>query len=176
MKRTTLSALLFGLVLTLGLTGTSNAQFNEETSWSSSRNINSSSSWTAGPGGITTLSHETFRGHDAVDTTRVTPGRINHSSNRNDFGGFTETGRMSRPVPGGIETTGFNNAGGWRTNNGFEMNMGHGGNYARGTDSFSRFDSSSGFRDFNGFGGNGGGTRFNTYNEFGGGNTWTRGW
>lgn len=175
MKRTTLSALLFGLVLALGLTGTSNAQFFEETSWSSSRNYNSNSSWTTGPGGTTTLSHETWKGHDAIDTTRVTPGRINHSSNRTDFGGFNETGRMSRPVPGGFETTGFQNGGGWRTNNGFEMNMGRGGNYTRGTDSFSRFDSSSGFRNFNGFGGSSG-TRFNSYNEVGGGNTWRRDW
>jgi len=84
-------------------------------------------------------------------------------------------GRMSRPIVGGVETTGFNNAGGWRTNNGVEINMGRGGNYTRGTDSFSRFDSNSGFREVDRFGGSSI-NRFNNYNEVGGGNTWTRGW
>lgn len=175
MKRTTLSALLLGMVLALGMTGISNAQFYEETTWSSSRNYNSNYSWTTGPGGTTTRSQETFRGHDAVDTTRFGSGRINHTSNRTEFGGFNETGRMSRPVVGGVETSGFSNGGGWRTSNGVEMNMGRGGNYTRGTDSFSRFDSNSGFNDFNGFGGSSS-NRFNSYNEVGGGNTWRRDW
>jgi hypothetical protein len=175
MKRTTLSALLLGMVLALGMTSTSNAQFYEETSWSSSRNYNSNTSWSVGPGGMTTHTTENFGGHDAMNTTVITPTRINHTSNRTDFGGYNEIGRTTRPVPGGIETTGFNNNGAWRTTNGSEINMGSGGNYVRGSNTFNGFDSSSGFRDFNGFGGSSG-TRFDNYNEVGGGNTWYRGW
>jgi hypothetical protein len=167
--------MLLGLVLALGMSSSSNAQFYEETSWSSSRSFSSNSSWNVGPGGITTNTQETWRGHDAVDTTFVSPSRINQSSSRTDFGGYNEVGRMTRPVPGGVETLGLNNSGGWRTTNGTEVNMGVGGNYVRGGNTFNGYDSNSGFRDFNGFGGSSS-NRFNNYNEVGGGNTWYREW
>jgi hypothetical protein len=175
MKRTTLSALLFGLVLALGLTSTSNAQFSEETSWSSSRNSSTTETWSAGFGGTTFHSQQTFGGHDAMTATRVSPDRFQRTEMRSDFGGYNEIGRISRPVVGGIENTGFNNSGAWRTSNGAHFNMGQGGDYARGVNTFSGFDSSSGFREIGGFGG-GSGTRFNNHNEFGGGNTWRRDW
>ncbi|MFM7118090.1 MAG: hypothetical protein ACKO9H_05425 [Planctomycetota bacterium] len=175
MKRTTLSALLLGMVLALGMTSTSNAQFSEETSWSSSRTSSTNETWSAGFGGTTFRSQQTFGGHDEMTTMRVSPDRFQRSEMRSDFGGYNEIGRMSRPAVGGIENTGYNNSGAWRTSNGAYFNMGQGGDYARGVNTFSGFDSSSGFREIGGFGG-GSGTRFNNHNEFGGGNTWTRGW
>lgn len=175
MKRTTLSALLFGLVLTLGLTGTSNAQFSEDISWSSSRNSSTTQTWSTGFGGTTFHSQQTFGGHDAMTTTRVSPDRFQRTEMRSDFGGYNEIGRMSRPVVGGIENTGFNNSGAWRTSNGAEFNMGQGGDYARGINTFSGFDSSSGFREIGGFSGSNG-TRYNNYNEISGGDAWYRGW
>jgi hypothetical protein len=175
MKRTTLSALLFGLVLALGLTSTSNAQFSEETSWSSSRNSNTTETWSAGFGGTTFHSQQTFGGHDAMTTTRVSPDRFQRTEMRSDFGGYNEIGRISRPVVGGIENAGFNNSGAWRTSNGAHFNMGQGGDWARGVNTFEGFNSNSGFRQFDGLGGSHG-QQFNNSNSFGGGNAWHRGW
>jgi hypothetical protein len=151
MKRTTLSALLFGLVLTLGLTGTSNAQFTDETSWSSSRNSSTTETWSAGFGGTTFHSQQIFGGHDAMTNTRVSPDRFQRTEMRSDFGGA------------------------WRTSNGAHFNMGQGGDWARGVNTFEGFNSNSGFRQFDGLGGSHG-QQFNNSNSFGGGNAWHRGW
>jgi len=175
MKRTTLSALLLGMVLALGMTSTSNAQFYEETNWSSSRTSSSTQSWTSGMGGTTFHSQDTFGGHDAMNTTRITPGRIHASEMRSEFGGYNEVGRMTRPVPGGFEDMGFNNSGAWRGNRATELNMGVGGNYVRNINTVEGFDNRSGFREINSFGGRSV-DRFSNSNHFNAGNAWTRGW